>query len=126
MDQAGIIRDLLSWLEKIWITPCHWTTWRQNRATPNGIYSGCSKTLPIHPRRFIQTRKLSKTAVYTTALEPHYLPEKMPAGQRPSLGLFDFIQMVYGSCLPMLKLRRRKRHDIERFYPEGDRQPPKH
>lgn len=77
----------------------------------------------LHPNR-----KLSKTAVHTTALEPHYLPEKMPAGQRPSLGPFDFIQMVYGSYLPMLKLRRRKRHDIERFYPEpeGDQQPPKH
>ena len=28
MDQAGIIRDLLSWLEAIWTNPCRWITWQ--------------------------------------------------------------------------------------------------
>ncbi|MCP1065531.1 hypothetical protein M5G07_08425 [Serratia symbiotica] len=68
----------------------------------------------LHPNQ----KAIQNHRVYTIAPEPHYLPEKMPVGQ------LDFILMVYGSCLPMLRLRRRNRHDIERFYLKGDRQPP--
>ncbi len=72
MDQAGIIRDLLSWLEKIWITPCRWTTGRQGV-----IQMASTADVQRHYRyalgAYIRARRLSKTAVYTTAL--------MPAGQ---------------------------------------------
>jgi AraC family transcriptional activator of mar-sox-rob regulon len=31
----------------------------------------------------------------------------------------DFILLVYGTCMPMLKLTRRHGQDIERFYTHG-------
>lgn len=35
-------------------------------------------------------------------------------------GLQEFILTVYGTCMPMLNLTRRKGLDIERFYPEDE------
>lgn len=32
----------------------------------------------------------------------------------------DFILTVYGTCMPMLNLTRRKGQDIERYYPSED------
>jgi len=93
----------------------------------------------LHYSRPSQEKDDEQEVLYTTALEPYLLSEKMPAGQPlmlqgskyvifsyegPSLGLLDFILMVYGSCLPMLKLTRRKGQDIEHFYPKGDRHSP--
>jgi AraC family transcriptional activator of mar-sox-rob regulon len=37
-------------------------------------------------------------------------------------GVQDFILTVYGTCMPMLNLTRRKGQDIERFYPHEDAQ----
>jgi len=76
--------------------------------------------------------------LYTTALEPDQVPDKVQEGQPlvlpggefamfsyegPTEGLQDFILTVYGTCLPALQLTRRKGHDIERFYPKGERRP---
>ncbi len=44
-------------------------------------------------------------------------------------GVQDFILTVYGTCMPMLNLTRRKGQDIERFYPQEDartQEPPHH
>ena len=44
-------------------------------------------------------------------------------------GVQDFILTVYGTCMPMLSLTRRKGQDIERFYPQEDartQEPPRH
>ncbi|AMO50649.1 AraC family transcriptional regulator, mar-sox-rob regulon activator [Kosakonia oryzendophytica] len=46
-------------------------------------------------------------------------------------GVQAFILTVYGTCMPMLNLTRRKGQDIEHFYPqhdgsESDREPPAH
>ena len=61
--------------------------------------------------------------LYTTALEPDQVPDKVQEGQPlvlpggefamfsyegPTEGLQDFILTVYGTCLPALQLTRRK------------------
>ncbi len=38
-------------------------------------------------------------------------------------GVQDFIMTVYGTCMPMLNLNRRKGQDIERYYPSTDVKP---
>jgi AraC family transcriptional activator of mar-sox-rob regulon len=110
--------------------------WRQ--------YLGEAETLPpvlygLHHSRPSQERDDEQEVLYTTALEPHHVPANVQEGQPtvlqggeyamfnyqgPSSGLQDFILMLYGTCLPALELRRRKGHDIERFYPQSDRRPP--
>jgi AraC family transcriptional activator of mar-sox-rob regulon len=35
-------------------------------------------------------------------------------------GVQEFILTVYGTCMPMLNLNRRKGQDIERYYPAQD------
>ncbi|STE88642.1 right origin-binding protein [Escherichia coli] len=35
-------------------------------------------------------------------------------------GVQEFILTVYGTCMPMLNLTRRKGQDIERYYPAED------
>ena len=75
--------------------------------------------------------------LYTTALEPDQVPDKVQEGQPlvlpggefamfsyegPTEGLQDFILTVYGTCLPALQLtRRRARHRA--LYPKGERRP---
>ncbi len=42
-------------------------------------------------------------------------------------GLQEFILTVYGTCMPMLSLTRRKGQDIERVFPQNgskDQEPP--
>jgi len=44
-------------------------------------------------------------------------------------GVQDFILTVYGTCMPMLNLTRRKGQDIEHYYPQEDariQEPPRH
>mgnify|MGYP003366055230 FL=1 len=44
-------------------------------------------------------------------------------------GVQDFILTVYGTCMPMLNLTRRKGQDIEHYYPQEDasvHEPPRH
>ncbi|MFC0228797.1 MDR efflux pump AcrAB transcriptional activator RobA [Serratia aquatilis] len=108
--------------------------WRQ--------YLGETKTLPpvlygLHHSRPSQEKNDEQEVLYTTALEPKHVPTNVQEGQpivlqggeyamfnyqgSPS-GLQDFILMLYGTCLPALELTRRKGHDIERFYPQGENQ----
>lgn len=110
--------------------------WRQ--------YLGEAETLPpvlygLHHSHPSPEKDDEQEVLYTTALEPNHVPENVQEGQPlvlqggeyakfryegPASGLQDFILMLYGTCLPTLNLTRRKGHDIERFYPKGDRQPP--
>ena len=79
---------------------------------------------------------------YTTALLPEHVPESVQEGQPvvlqggeyamfryegPISAFQDFILMLYSTCLPLLKMTRRKGYDIERFSPRGDQstRPPK-
>jgi AraC family transcriptional activator of mar-sox-rob regulon len=69
---------------------------------------------------------------YTTALTPEmangHLHNAQPVSGRRRVchvryeglgtGVQEFILTVYGTCMPMLNLTRRKGQDIERFYPE--------
>lgn len=109
--------------------------WRQ--------FLGEVETLPpvlygLHHSRPSQEKDDEQEVLYTTALEPDQVPDKvqevqplvLPGGEfamfsyeGPIGGLQDFILTVYGTCLPELKLTRRKGHDIERFYPKGERRP---
>ncbi|SQC48404.1 right origin-binding protein [Klebsiella pneumoniae] len=72
---------------------------------------------------------------YTTALTPemanghlqHAHPVTLEGGEYVMFtyeglgtGLQEFILTVYGTCMPMLNLTRRKGLDIERFYPEDE------
>ncbi|MDR0807032.1 MAG: MDR efflux pump AcrAB transcriptional activator RobA [Enterobacteriaceae bacterium] len=71
---------------------------------------------------------------YTTALEPQYMPQyleghavhalTLQGGEYakfryngPRDGVRRFVMTLYGTCLPLLKLTRRKGYDIEVFYP---------
>jgi len=83
---------------------------------------------------------------YTTALTPEmangYLSNAQPvlleggdyisfAYEGSPHGFQDFILTVYGTCMPMLNLTRRKGQDIEHFYPQHeepreDGEPPSH
>ncbi|ASM24471.1 MDR efflux pump AcrAB transcriptional activator RobA [Serratia marcescens] len=109
--------------------------WRQ--------FLGDVETLPpvlygLHHSRPSQEKDDEQEVLYTTALEPDQVPDKVQEGQPlvlpggefamfsyegPTENLQDFILTVYGTCLPALQLTRRKGHDIERFYPKGERRP---
>lgn len=73
---------------------------------------------------------------YTTAIQPELAQEKFPEAGPVMLaggeyvqfnyagapeGLQDFVLTLYGTCMPMLNLTRRRGQDIERFYPEQNR-----
>ena len=72
---------------------------------------------------------------YTTALTPEQANGYVPSAQPILLqggeyvmftyeglgtGVQEFILTVYGTCMPMLNLTRRKGQDIERYYPAED------
>ena len=63
MDQAGIIRDLLSWLESHLDQPLSLDNVAAKAGYPNGICNGCSKILPVTPSVLTSARRLSKAAV---------------------------------------------------------------
>ncbi|EIC86561.1 MDR efflux pump AcrAB transcriptional activator RobA [Serratia sp. M24T3] len=103
--------------------------WRQ--------YIGETAELPpllygLHHSRPSQDKDDEQEVLYTTAIEPSYLTENMPEGKEIVLtegefalfrfkgtpeGLQEFILTLYTTCLPTLKLTRRKGQDIERFHP---------
>ncbi|MEB6334856.1 MDR efflux pump AcrAB transcriptional activator RobA [Serratia rhizosphaerae] len=107
-------------------------------------YLGEATTLPpvlygLHHSRPSQEKDDEQEVLYTTALEPHHVPDTVSEGQPitlqggeyalfryegPSAGLQDFILTLYGTCLPLLELTRRRGYDIERFHPKGSRLPP--
>ncbi|MDR3433542.1 MAG: MDR efflux pump AcrAB transcriptional activator RobA [Rouxiella aceris] len=102
--------------------------WRQ--------YIGEDTTLPpllygLHHSRPSQEKDDEQEVMYTTAIEPSHLTDNISEGQEIVLnegeyalfrfkgspeGLQEFILTLYGTCLPMLKLIRRKGQDIERFH----------
>ncbi|AKJ41320.1 right oriC-binding transcriptional activator [Pragia fontium] len=69
---------------------------------------------------------------YTTALEPQHVPQgveghpiTLQSGEYalfryngPPEDLQHFVMTLYGTCLPLLKLTRRKGYDIEIFHPK--------
>ncbi|KNC06478.1 transcriptional regulator [Klebsiella sp. RIT-PI-d] len=72
---------------------------------------------------------------YTTALTPDMInghmhntqAVKLEGGEYvqftyagPGTGLQEFILTLYGTCMPMLGLTRRKGQDIERFFPQDE------
>lgn len=72
---------------------------------------------------------------YTTALPQEHANGYVPSAQPVTLeggeyvmftyeglgtGVQEFILKVYGTCMPMLNLTRRKGQDIERYYPAED------
>lgn len=99
-------------------------------------YMGETKTLPpllygLHHSRPNQEKDDEQEVFYTTAIEPKHLTENMQEGQpilvkEGEYALFhykgapinfqNFIMMLYGTCLPTLKMTRRRGQDIERFY----------
>ena len=104
--------------------------WRQ--------YIGEAKTLPpilygLHHSRPSQEKDDEQEVMYTTALEPNHLPENVEGQpivlQEGEYAMFhysgtpehlqEFILTLYSTCLPTLKLTRRKGQDIERFYTNG-------
>ncbi|GAB7195154.1 MDR efflux pump AcrAB transcriptional activator RobA [Dickeya oryzae] len=113
--------------------------WRQ--------YLGEVKQVPpvlygLHHSRPSKEKDDEHEVLYTTALEPHHVPEgvhpgepvTLPAGdyalfiyEGPADDLQDFIITLYDTCLPTYKLTRRKGFDAERFHPKGDHDadPPK-
>ncbi|MEI7374951.1 MDR efflux pump AcrAB transcriptional activator RobA [Dickeya chrysanthemi] len=110
--------------------------WRQ--------YLGEVKQIPpvlygLHHSRPSTEKDDEHEVLYTTALEPHHVPEGVHPGEPvtfpggdyalfiyegPTDNLQDFIITLYDTCLPTYKLTRRKGFDAERFYPK-DAEPPK-
>ncbi|SLM64689.1 MULTISPECIES: MDR efflux pump AcrAB transcriptional activator RobA [Dickeya] len=114
--------------------------WRQ--------YLGEAKRVPpvlygLHHSRPSKEKDDEHEVLYTTALEPHHVPDgvhpgepvMLPGGdyatfiyEGPADDLQDFIITLYDTCLPTYKLTRRQGFDIERYHPQGDRddvEPPK-
>ncbi|NKI75336.1 MDR efflux pump AcrAB transcriptional activator RobA [Dickeya sp. CFBP 2040] len=113
--------------------------WRQ--------YLGEVKEVPpvlygLHHSRPSKEKDDEHEVLYTTALEPHHVPESVHSGEPvtlpggdyalfiyegPADDLQDFIITLYDTCLPTYKLTRRKGFDAERFYPKGPKEaePPK-
>ena len=98
----------------------------------------------LHEPRPSSERDDEQEIFYTTALLPESITGSLPDAhpvilergdyvqfkyQGPVTGIQDFILTVYGTCMPMLNLTRRKGQDIELYYPEKDErgpEPPTH
>lgn len=89
----------------------------------------------LHEPRPSPEKDDEQEVFYTTALTPemanghlqHAHPVTTEGGEYVMFtyeglgtGLQEFILTVYGTCMPMLNLTRRKGLDIERFYPEDE------
>ncbi len=97
----------------------------------------------LHEPRANVEKDDEQEVLYTTALPPEMVNGSIPDAQPvyleggdyvqfnyegPADGLQDFVLTVYGTCMPMLNLTRRRGQDIERFYPthrEKLAEPPK-
>lgn len=104
--------------------------WRQ--------YLGKSGCIPpilygLHHSRPSLDKDDEQEVFYTTAIKPEHLPDHIGSSQSvkleggeyakfiyagPSDNLQDFIIALYSTALPMLRLARRKGHDIELFRPQ--------
>ncbi|MCS2149245.1 MDR efflux pump AcrAB transcriptional activator RobA [Scandinavium manionii] len=103
-------------------------------------FLGNSPSLPpmlygLHEPRPSLERDDEQEVLYTTALTPEMAnghlqdahPVKLEGGEYVMFtyeglgsGLQEFVLTVYGTCMPMLGLTRRKGQDIERFFPQKD------
>ena len=103
-------------------------------------FLGNSPSIPpvlygLHEPRPSLEKDDEQEVFYTTALTPemanghlqHAHPVTLEGGEYVMFtyeglgtGLQEFILTVYGTCMPMLNLTRRKGLDIERFYPEDE------
>lgn len=63
MDQAGIIRDLLSWLEGHWISRFLWIMWRRRQVIPRHLQRMFKDVTGHAIGAYIRARRLSKSAV---------------------------------------------------------------
>ena len=106
-------------------------------------FLGNSPTIPaemygLHEPRPSLERDDEQEVLYTTALTPEmangHIPNSHPvvleggeyvmfSYEGLGTGVQEFILTVYGTCMPMLKLNRRKGQDIERYYPAQDAKP---
>ncbi|MBW7981527.1 MDR efflux pump AcrAB transcriptional activator RobA [Enterobacillus tribolii] len=98
----------------------------------------------LHHSRASLEKDDEQEVLYTTAVEPHYLPGNIDAETQvivlqggeyaqfcyngPAEGFQEFVISLYGTSLPTLNLVRRKGYDIERFHPliDSSQHPPKH
>ena len=103
-------------------------------------FLGNSPSIPpvlygLHEPRPSLEKDDEQEVFYTTALTPEMAnghlqnahPVTLEGGEYVMFtyeglgtGLQEFILTVYGTCMPMLNLTRRKGLDIERFYPEDE------
>lgn len=103
-------------------------------------FLGNSPTIPaemygLHEPRPSLDKDDEQEVFYTTALTPEMAnghmhnahPVLLEGGEYvmffyegPGTGVQEFILTLYGTCMPMLNLTRRKGQDIERFYPQED------
>lgn len=130
MHLVGLTQSYSCTLEQIsnFRTELRTHFWRQ--------YLGEAKCVPpvlygLHHARPSQEKDDEQEVLYTTAIELQHLPENIQHSQPveleggeyakflfegPTDGLQSFILAIYGTCLPMLKMTRRRGHDIERFH----------
>ena len=144
MDQAGIIRDLLSWLEGHLDQPLSLDNVAAKAGYSKWHLQRMFKDVTGHAiGAYIRARRLSKSAValrltarpildialqyrfdsqqtFTRAFKKQFSLTPALYRRSPGTGLQEFILTVYGTCMPMLNLTRRKGLDIERFYPEDE------
>lgn len=88
----------------------------------------------LHYSSFNPEKEDEQQVFYTTAIEQHPTSANSRDGHSivlqggeyvlfdydgPTEGLQNFILTLYGTCLPLLKLTRRKGHDIKRFYAQN-------
>lgn len=103
-------------------------------------FLGNSPSLPrvlygLHEPRPSLEKDDEQEVFYTTALTTDMVNGHLQNGQAvkleggeyiqftydgPGTGLQEFILTVYGTCMPMLNLTRRKGQDIERFFPQDE------
>lgn len=105
-----------------------------------GEFLGNAPVLPpllygLHEPRPSIEKDDEQEVLYTTALTPEMFnghmgdahPVTLEGGEYvmfiyegPGIGLQEFILNLYGTCMPMLNLTRRKGLDVERFFPQDE------
>lgn len=103
-------------------------------------FLGNSPSIPpilygLHEPRPSQEKDDEQEVFYTTALTPEMASDHLSNAHPVTLdggeyvmftyeglgtGVQDFILTLYGTCMPMLNLTRRKGQDIERFFPQDE------
>ncbi|AFJ48414.1 MDR efflux pump AcrAB transcriptional activator RobA [Shimwellia blattae] len=106
-----------------------WTQFLANAPSLPPVLYGLHESLPS------QEKDDEQGVLYTTALTPEMANGHIPQAQPvlleggdyvqftydgPADGLQAFILLIYGTCMPMLNLNRRKGLDIERFFPASE------